>query len=102
MCRVKCFKGILVTQDYLQQYGIDYDEIFIPVACFSSIHILLAFAVENKMEILQLDVVSAFLMVSSRKKFLCSNLLVMYSRGKNLSVRRKKNTAAGMRSFVNT
>ena len=59
--RVKCFKGRLVAQGYSQKYGIDYDEVFAPVARLSSIRILLAFAVENKMKIHQMDVVSAFL-----------------------------------------
>ena len=59
--RVKFFKGRLVAQGYFQQYGIDYDAIFAPVTCLSSICILLAFAVGNKMEIHQMDVVSAFL-----------------------------------------
>ena len=59
--RVKYFKGRLVAQGYSKRYGIDYDEIFAPVARLSSIRILLAFAVENKMNIHQMDVVSAFL-----------------------------------------
>ena len=59
--RVKCFKSRLVAQGYSQKYGVNYDEIFAPVACFSSICILLAFAVENRMKIHQMDVVNAFL-----------------------------------------
>ena len=54
---------MLLAQEYLQQYGIDYDETLLlaPVALLSSIRILLAFVVENKMEIHQMNVVSAFL-----------------------------------------
>ena len=48
-------------KDTRKGYGIDYDEIFTPVARLSSIRILLAFTVENKMNIHQMDVVSAFL-----------------------------------------
>ena len=59
--RVKCFKGRLVAQGYSQQHGIDYYEIFAPVVRLSSIHILFAFAIENKMEIHQMNVVGAFL-----------------------------------------
>ena len=44
-----------------QKYGIDYDETFSPVVCFSSIRGLLAFAVQNDMLIHQMDVVTAFL-----------------------------------------
>ena len=59
--RIKCFKGRLIAQGYSQKYGIDYDEIFAHVSRLSSIRILLAFAVENKMKVHQMDVVSAFL-----------------------------------------
>ena len=46
---VKKFKGRLVAQGFSQKYGIDYDEVFSPVARLSSIRTLLAFAVEHKM-----------------------------------------------------
>ena len=58
--RVKCFKGRLVAQGYSQKYRIDYNEIFAPVACLLSVRILLAFAIENRLKIRQMDVVSAF------------------------------------------
>ena len=58
---VKSFKGRLVAQGFSQKYGIDYDEVFSPVARFSSIRTLLAFAVERKMLIHQMDVVTPFL-----------------------------------------
>ena len=59
--QVERFKGRLVAQGYSQKYGIDYDETFSPVARFSSIRTLLAFAVEMGMQIHQMDVVTAFL-----------------------------------------
>lgn len=59
--KIQCFKGRLVAQGFTQRFGIDYDEIFSPVARFSTIRTLLAFAVERKMQIHQMDVVSAFL-----------------------------------------
>ena len=59
--KIHCYKGRLVAQGFTQKYGIDYDEIFSPVARFSTIRTLLAFAVERKMQIHQMDVVSAFL-----------------------------------------
>ena len=58
---VEKFKGRLVAQGYSQKYGIDYEETFSPVARFSSIRTLLAFAVEVGMQLHQMDVVTAFL-----------------------------------------
>ena len=58
---VEHFKGRLVAQGYSQMHGIDYDEIFSPVARYSSIHILLAYAAKYKLLVHQMDVVSAFL-----------------------------------------
>ncbi len=58
---VKKFKGRLVAQGYSQKYGVDYDEVFSPVARFSSICTLLAFAVKRGMMVHQMDVVTAFL-----------------------------------------
>ena len=58
---VKKFKGRLIAQGFSQKYGIDYDEVFSPVAQFSSIRTLLAFAVEHKMLVHQMDVVTTFL-----------------------------------------
>lgn len=59
--QVERFKGRLVAQGYSQKYGIDYDETFSPVARYSSIRALLAMAVKKKMQIHQMDVVTAFL-----------------------------------------
>ena len=55
------FKGRLVAKVYSQRYGINYEETFSPVVSFTSIRTLLAFAIQNNMEIHQLDVVIAFL-----------------------------------------
>lgn len=50
-----------MAKGYTQKYGQDYDETFSPVVRYSSIQMLLAFAVQNGMLIHQMDVVTAFL-----------------------------------------
>ena len=56
---VKRFKARLVAKSYAQKLRIDYDEIFSTVR-FSSIHFLLAFAVQHDFLIHQMDVETAF------------------------------------------
>ena len=58
---IEKFKGRLVAKGYSQRYRIDYVETFSPVVKFSSILALLAYAVENNMQIHRMDVVTAFL-----------------------------------------
>ena len=55
---MNCFKGSLVVHGFSQRHGVDYEEVFSPVAHLSSIRVLLAFAAENKH---QMNVISAFL-----------------------------------------
>ena len=59
--KVERYKARLVAKSYTQKHGVDYDETFSPVVRYSSIRALLAFAVQNKMLIHQMDVVTAFL-----------------------------------------
>ena len=50
-----------MTKGYSQRQGINYDEIFSPVAMIKSIRILLAIAAYYDYEILQMDVKTTFL-----------------------------------------
>ncbi|GJZ73089.1 retrovirus-related pol polyprotein from transposon TNT 1-94 [Tanacetum coccineum] len=54
-------KARLVAQGYNQQEGIDFDEIYAPVARLESIRILLAYACAHDFKLIQMDVKSAFL-----------------------------------------
>ena len=67
--KVKCnangnidrYKARLVAQGYSQRHGVDYDEVFAPVARYTTIRTLLAIANQYNLEIHQMDVKSAFL-----------------------------------------
>ena len=55
------YKARLVPQGYSQTYGIDYEEVFSPIARYSSIRTLLSLANAHDLEIHQMDVTTAFL-----------------------------------------
>ncbi|GJU21043.1 ribonuclease H-like domain, reverse transcriptase, RNA-dependent DNA polymerase, partial [Tanacetum coccineum] len=54
-------KARLVAKGYIQQHGIDFEEVFAPVARMETIRLLLAITANNKWEVHHLDVKSAFL-----------------------------------------
>ena len=57
---VERFKARLVAKGYAQKPGIDFSETFAPVVRLNTLRSLLAYAVQNKMLIHQMDVNTAF------------------------------------------
>ncbi|GKV36956.1 hypothetical protein SLEP1_g45038 [Rubroshorea leprosula] len=55
------FKARLVAKGYKQEFGIDYQEVFAPVATMDTIILVIALATQNSWPIYQLDVKSTFL-----------------------------------------
>ncbi|GKE38701.1 retrovirus-related pol polyprotein from transposon TNT 1-94 [Tanacetum coccineum] len=60
-------KARLVAQGYTQEEGIDYDEVFAPVARIEAIMLFLAYASFKDFVVYQMDVKSAFLYVKQKK-----------------------------------
>ena len=59
--KVVTLKARLVTKDYSQHEGVDYQETFSPVVMLKSIQTLLAVTVAHDYEIWQMDVKTIFL-----------------------------------------
>ena len=58
---VEKHKARLVAKDYSQKAGIDYDEVFAPVARLETIRLIISLATQNNWKIHQMDVKYAFL-----------------------------------------
>ncbi|KAL5836713.1 hypothetical protein ACOSQ3_013882 [Xanthoceras sorbifolium] len=55
------YKARLVAKGYKEKFGVDYKEVFAPVARHDTIRLVIALATQNSWPIFQLDVKSAFL-----------------------------------------
>ena len=55
------YKAHLVAKGFTQEYGIDYEETFAPVARLSSVHTLIAVSASKHWPLFQMDVKNAFL-----------------------------------------
>lgn len=55
------YKARLVAKGYSQHHGIDYDEVFAPVARLDTIRVVISLAAQKGWIVYQLDVKSAFL-----------------------------------------
>ncbi|KAL5724118.1 hypothetical protein ACHQM5_007419 [Ranunculus cassubicifolius] len=58
---VNKYKARLVAKGYKQEFGVDYEEVFAPVARHDTVRLVLAMSAQNAWPIFQLDVKSAFL-----------------------------------------
>nr|GEU58068.1 copia protein [Tanacetum cinerariifolium] len=65
-------KARLVAQGHTQEEGIDYDEVFAPVAKIEAIRLFLAYASFKEFMVYQMDVKSAFLYGKIKKEELCT------------------------------
>lgn len=58
--KIEKYKARLVARGHTQKLGIDYEEVFAPVARYETIRTLLAASVNEGMHVHQMDVVSAY------------------------------------------
>ena len=62
------FKGRIVAKGFAQRYGIDFFDTWAPVARYTSIRMLLAFAARHDLTLRQLDIDTAFLNANIAEK----------------------------------
>nr|GEU31468.1 zinc finger, CCHC-type [Tanacetum cinerariifolium] len=79
-------KARLVAKGYIQEHGIDFEEVFTPVARMETIRLLLVIAANNKWEVHYLDVKSAFLHGDLKKKSYYLGIEVTQTNG-DISIR---------------
>ena len=58
---IKRYKARVIAKGYTQREGIDYEETFSPVVRFASLRAILAIVAKLDLELVQIDIKSAFL-----------------------------------------
>lgn len=58
---IEKYKARLVVKGYKQKHGVDYDEVFAPVARMETIRLIISLAAQEKWKIYQMDVKTVFL-----------------------------------------
>ena len=66
---VNKYKARLVANGYVQRHGVDYDEVFAPVARIETIRLIIALAASHGWEVHHLDVKTAFLHGDLKEEF---------------------------------
>lgn len=91
------YKSRLVANGYVQRHGIDYDEVFAPVACMETIRLVIGIAASLGWKIHHLDVKTAFLHGELKEKVYVTQPEGFIIPGKEGKVYKLKKALYGLR-----
>jgi len=94
---IDLYKARLVAKGYKQKPGIDYFEVFAPVARLDTIRMLITLSAQNNWKIHQMDVKSAFLNGTLEEEVYVEKPAVYVVRGKEDKVYRLKKALYGLK-----
>ena len=94
---VEKYKARFVARGFSQKEGIDYDEIFAPVACYTTICSTIALAASQGWSLHQMDVKNAFLNGSIKEEVYVEQPLGFEVRDRDTHVCRLKKSLYGLK-----
>jgi Reverse transcriptase (RNA-dependent DNA polymerase) len=94
---IERYKTRLVVKGYRQKAGIDYDEVFAPVAQMETIRLLISVAAQHEWSIYQMDMKSAFLNGVLEEEIYVEQPLGYMKSGKEQKVLKLKKSLYGLK-----
>ena len=91
------YKARLVAKGYVQKFGIDYEEVFAPVARMETIRVLLALAAQEGWQVHHMDVKSPFLNGELAKEVYVKQPYGYVKKGRGHLVMRLKKALYGLK-----
>ncbi|KAK1435293.1 hypothetical protein QVD17_01054 [Tagetes erecta] len=95
--RITRYKARLVAKGYLQKQGVDFDEVFAPVARIETVRLLLALAASKGWEVHHLDVKTAFLNGELKEQVYVSQPEGFVKKGREHQVYKLEKSLYGLR-----
>jgi hypothetical protein len=89
-------KACLVVKGYAQHHGIDYDEVFAPVARLDSVHLLIVLTTHERWEVHHMDIKSVFLNGDLQEEVYVEQLTGFIIAGKEHRVLKLKKALYGL------